>query len=100
MAPSGIGAVDQSDRLESGPSRPSRNQRGNQRLFPITRERFWQIVKEHATAAGLPKRKSHPHAVKHTLCAKAIKVCGIEQVRQLRRPRKWVFHGSLSPRFG
>lgn len=66
------------------------NQRPNQRLFPITRERFWQIVKEHSAAAGLPKRKSHPHALKHTLCVNAIKVCGIEQVRQ------YAGHKSLS----
>lgn len=60
----------------------ARNQCGNQRLFPRTRQRFWQIFREHAKAAGIPRRLSHPHIAKHTLAMQMIGTAGIENTRQ------------------
>jgi integrase len=54
----------------------------NQRLFKLTRERFWQLLQEYGAAAGLPKHKRHPHVLKHTIAMQAIKKAGIENVRQ------------------
>lgn len=58
------------------------NQRGNQRLFPLTRERFWQLIQEHGKAAGIPKHKRHPHVLKHSIAMQTIQSAGIENVRQ------------------
>lgn len=54
----------------------------NQRIFPITRERFWQIVQQHGRAAGIPKRLCHPHILKHSFAMQFIQTIGIENVRQ------------------
>ena len=59
-----------------------RNQPGNQRLFPITRERFWQIVQQHAKAAGIPKHLRHPHVLKHSIAMQTIEIIGIHKVKQ------------------
>jgi len=59
-----------------------RNQKHNQRLFPITRERFWQIVQQHAKTAGIPKHLRHPHVLKHSIALQTIHSAGIENVRQ------------------
>lgn len=53
----------------------------NQRLFPITRERFWQIVQEHGKTAGLPKHLCHPHVMKHTICAELHEKIGTPNTR-------------------
>jgi integrase/recombinase XerD len=58
------------------------NQRGNQRLFPITREHFWRLVQRHGSAAGLPAHKRHPHVLKHSIAMQTIHSAGIENVRQ------------------
>jgi type 1 fimbriae regulatory protein FimB len=36
-------------------------------LFPVTRQRVWQIYREYAQAAGLHREKCHPHCLKHTI---------------------------------
>ena len=54
----------------------------NQRLFPVTRQRFWQIIQQHAKAAGIPEHKRHPHALKHSIAMKLIGTAGIENTRQ------------------
>jgi integrase len=59
-----------------------RNVRGKQRLFPVTRERFWQLVQEHGKTAGLPKHLRHPHVLKHSIAMQTIGTAGIENVRQ------------------
>jgi len=56
--------------------------KGNQKLFPITRERFWQLVQEHGKAAGIPKHLRHPHVLKHSIAAQTIDQAGIQNVRQ------------------
>ena len=37
----------------------------SERLFPIGRLRFWQIVREYALAAWIPARKCKTHTLKH-----------------------------------
>jgi integrase/recombinase XerD len=53
-----------------------------QRLFPVCRQHFWRLVQRYALAAGIPKRKRHPHILKHTIGMQAIHSAGIENVRQ------------------
>lgn len=55
---------------------------GNQRVFPISRQHFWRLMQRYAKEAGLPKRKRHPHALKHTIAMETIHSAGIENVRQ------------------
>ena len=50
---------------------------GKQKLFPITRQHFWRVVQRHAMAAGIPKRKRHPHILKHTIAMQTIQSAGI-----------------------
>ena len=54
----------------------------NQRLFPITRQRFWQIVREHGKRAGIASHKLFPHALKHSTAMQMIDGAGIENTRQ------------------
>lgn len=54
----------------------------NQRLFPITRERFWQLVQEYGKAADLPRHLRHPHVLKHSIAMQTIGNAGIHNVRQ------------------
>jgi site-specific recombinase XerD len=58
------------------------NVHGKQRLFHITRQRFWQIVQEHAEAAGIAPHLRHPHVLKHTIAMQLIGRAGIEHTRQ------------------
>ena len=51
----------------NGPGTPS------ERLFPINRFRFWQIVHGYALAAGVPKRKAKTHMLKHTIAKHLIR---------------------------
>ena len=55
---------------------------GKQKLFPITRQHFWRLMQRYAEAAGIPKRKRHPHVLKHTIAMQTIHSAGIENVRQ------------------
>ena len=55
---------------------------GKQRLFPVCRQHFWRLVQRYAKAAGIPKRKRHPHILKHTIGMHTIHSAGIENVRQ------------------
>lgn len=36
-------------------------------LFNISRSQVWRLFRRYATEAGLPKRKRHPHVLKHTI---------------------------------
>jgi integrase/recombinase XerD len=67
-----------------------RGMHANQRVFPLSRTQFWRIVQKHAIAAGIPKHKAHPHALKHTIAAQSIESAGIQNTRQ------WLGHKSLS----
>lgn len=52
------------------------------RLFPITRNRFWQIIQRYGELAGIPKHLRHPHVLKHSIAMQTIEKAGIENVRQ------------------
>lgn len=60
----------------------ARGKGSNQRLFKITRERFWQLMQEHCATAGIPEHKRHPHVLKHSIATQTIHSAGIENVRQ------------------
>lgn len=62
----------------------------DQPLFKLSRQRFWQIVREHGETAGIPKHLLFPHVLKHSLAMHTIQVAGIENVRQ------YLGHRSLS----
>jgi integrase/recombinase XerD len=53
----------------------------NQRLFKLTRVRFWQLVQEYGVAAGIAKHKRHPHILKHSIAMQTIQKAGVENVR-------------------
>jgi integrase/recombinase XerD len=53
-----------------------------QRLFPVTRQRFWQLVQQYGEAAGLAAHKRHPHILKHSIAMQMIQSAGIENTRQ------------------
>lgn len=53
-----------------------------QRLFPITRVRFWQLIQEYGERAEIPAHLRHPHILKHSIAMQTIHSAGIENVRQ------------------
>lgn len=54
----------------------------NELIFPLSRTQFWRLVQKYAAVAGIPKRKAHPHILKHSIAMHSIKLAGIENVRQ------------------
>lgn len=60
----------------------TRKLRGNQKLFPVTRQHFWRLFQRYAKAAGVPARKRHPHLLKHSIAMQIIHSAGIENTRQ------------------
>jgi integrase len=59
-------------------------------IFPLTRQRFWQLVREYGKTAGIATHKCFPHALKHTIAVQGIHSAGVENVRQ------YLGHKSLS----
>lgn len=55
---------------------------GKQRLFPVARQTFWNIMQRHGETAGIPVRLRHPHTLKHTCAMQTIHAAGIENVKQ------------------
>jgi len=55
----------------------------DERFFPINRQRAWQMLREVAEAAGLPKR-IHPHLLRHS--------DAIERLRQTGNPKALQHH--------
>lgn len=68
----------------------TRGMHPNQRVFPLSRIHFWRLVKKYSAAAGIAKRKGHPHILKHSIAMQSIKKAGVENVRQ------YLGHKSLS----
>lgn len=62
----------------------------NQIVFPVRRQHFWRLIQRHARLAGIPLRKAHPHALKHSIASHSIEKAGIENVRQ------WLGHKSIA----
>jgi integrase/recombinase XerD len=52
-----------------------------QKLFPITRRRVDQLVKQYGEQADIPKRKRHVHALKHSLCTHVIDAVGVPKLQ-------------------
>lgn len=61
----------------------------DERLFPISRFGFYQLMRRAGERAGLPPHKRHPHVLKHT-CAMVAIEGGIHHTRQ------YLGHKSLS----
>ena len=53
-----------------------------QRLFPVSRSTFWRLMQRHCATAGIPKRKAHPHVLKHSIAMTIIELAGIQNTRQ------------------
>jgi integrase/recombinase XerD len=51
-------------------------------IFSVTRQRFWQLVREYGNAIGIARHKLHPHSFRHSCALHSIKKAGVENVRQ------------------
>ncbi len=51
-------------------------------IFPLTRQRFWQLVREYGKSVGIPLHKLHPHSFRHSCALHSISKAGVENVRQ------------------
>jgi integrase len=51
-------------------------------VFDLSRERCWQIMRQHCKAAGIPAHLAHPHILKHSIAMQTIHSAGIDNVRQ------------------
>lgn len=60
----------------------ARKSKSAKQLFPISRRWFYKLVHRYGVAAGIPKRKAHPHALKHSIAMHTIRQAGVENVRQ------------------
>lgn len=60
------------------------------RLFPITRQRVFQIVRRAAADAGLPLDRAHPHTIRHSFAI----ACVLARVPVLVLA-EWLGHASL-----
>jgi len=73
-----------------GLSEYARGMHANQRMFPISRVQFYRLVQRYGATAGIAKRNSHPHILKHSIAMQSIATAGIENLRQ------YLGHKSLS----
>jgi type 1 fimbriae regulatory protein FimB len=62
----------------------------DEKLFPVTRQTFWRLVKRHGKTAGLPIHKCTPHAAKHSCAMSLINKVGIHNTQT------WLGHKSMS----
>lgn len=62
----------------------------DERLFPITRQRVFQIVRAAAREAGLPLDRAHPHTLRHSFAI----ACVLARVPVLVLA-EWLGHASL-----
>jgi integrase len=61
-----------------------------QRLFPISRIRFYQLMQRYGQLAGLPHHLCHPHILKHSIAQQSIRQAGIENLQ------KYLGHANIS----
>lgn len=59
-------------------------------VFQLSRQRVWQIMREHGKRAGIPEHKLFPHALKHSIAKQLISDVGIDNTRQ------WLGHRSMN----
>ena len=64
--------------------------RPKDRLFPVTRQHFWLLVKTYARAAGVPEHRAKPHALKASCAMQMIDSAGIHHTQ------KWLGHRSMA----
>ena len=50
-------------------------------LFNISRSQVWRLFRRYATEAGLPRRKRHPHVLKHTIGTELAAVLPLPEVQ-------------------
>lgn len=50
-------------------------------LFPVTRKRFWEIIKEQGRKAGIPYHRAFPHVLKHSVAMQNIDKVGVHNLR-------------------
>ncbi|MBI5286724.1 MAG: tyrosine-type recombinase/integrase [Deltaproteobacteria bacterium] len=65
--------------------------RGRDRLFPITRQRAFQVVGEACSKAGIERDRSHPHTFRHSFAIHCV-LSGAP----LPVLKKWLGHSSIS----
>ncbi|MFQ5861496.1 MAG: tyrosine-type recombinase/integrase [Candidatus Brocadiales bacterium] len=65
--------------------------RGKARLFPITRQRAFQVIREACYKAGIDKARAHPHTLRHSFAVH----CVLNQV-PLPVLKKWLGHSSIA----
>lgn len=53
-----------------------------ERLFQVTRQHFWYLIKNYGRAAGIPEHRVFPHCLKHTIAHQMIDSAGIHKTRQ------------------
>src|SRR5579862_7240333 len=53
-----------------------------QRLFPVTRQHYWYLIKGYGRAAGIPEHRVFPHCLKHSIAHQMIDIAGIHKTRQ------------------
>ncbi len=54
------------------------------RLFPITRQQFWRIMRARCADAGLSPIAAHPHSLKHSMCRAVLDETGnLQTVKQV-----------------
>lgn len=54
-----------------------------ERLFPISRKQYWNLMQLYCRRAGIPQQKARPHIFKHTLASLTIQRMGIHEVQVL-----------------
>lgn len=52
------------------------------RVFPISRQQYFNVVRSCGKRAGIPVHKLHPHVLKHSIAMDMIRDAGIENTRQ------------------
>ena len=53
-----------------------------ERLFPVTRQHYWHLIKGYGRTAGIPEHRVFPHCLKHTIAHQMIDSAGIHKTRQ------------------
>lgn len=68
----------------------ARKSNRHERLFPISRQQFFNLMRKYGALAGLPKHRCHPHALKHSIAMQTIDKWGVHRVQ------KWLGHKSIA----
>ncbi len=58
---------------------------GSGRLFPITRNQLWRLMRQYGAAAGIGRHKLHPHVLKHSIAIHSLPEAEAANVGQYLR---------------